>query len=166
MVYPQLEAQLSHARHNLQQATSENIIDLCKHYLALLSEYRSKLYELQGTSGINQQSSPPTSPEDVGDTRRAIRAAIENTTKERNGTEMLLLSITTVSGYEAVEIFNRRNYEGHNDWELRSSGVKFSGGAGRDLLTVQEAVDIAGLASTRRTSRGAGVKENSNPVTF
>jgi hypothetical protein len=138
MLYPQLEAQLSQARHDLRQATSENIIHLCKHYLALLSEYRSKLYELRGTPGINQ-------PEDVGDTRRAIRAAIENTTKERNGTEMLLLSMTTVSGYEAVEIFNRRKYEGHNDWELRSSGVKFSGGTGRDLLTIQEAVAIAGL---------------------
>jgi hypothetical protein len=145
MVYPQLEQQLAQARHDLRQATSESIIHLCNNYLALLSVYRSKLYELQGTPGINQQSASPTSPEDIGETRRAIRAAIENTTKERNGTEMLLLSITTVSGYEAVEIFNRRNYEGHNDWELRSSGVKFSGGAGRDLLTVQEAVDIAGL---------------------
>jgi len=142
MVYPQLEKRLSLARHDLRLATSENIIHLCKHYLALLSEYRSKLYELQGTPEINQQSN---SLEDVGETRRAIRAAIENTTKERNGTEMLLLSITTVSGYEAVEIFNRRKYEGHNDWELRSSGIKFSGGTGRDLLTIQEAVDIAGL---------------------
>jgi len=145
MLYPQLEQQLSHARQDLRQATSQNIVHLCKHYLALLSEYRSKLYEFQGTTGINQGSASPKTPEDVGDTRKAIRTAIENTTMERNGTEMLLLSITTVSGYEAVEIFNRRKYEGHNDWELRSSGVKFSGGAGRDLLTVQEAVDIAGL---------------------
>ena len=145
MVYPQLEEQLSHARHDLRQATSETIIHLCKHYLALLSEYRSKLYEFQGTTGMNQGSASPKTPEDVGDTRKAIRTAIENTTMERNGTEMLLLSITTVSGYEAVEIFNRRKYEGHNDWELRSSGVKFSGGTGRDLLTIQEAVEIAGL---------------------
>lgn len=160
MVYPQLEEQLSHARHALQLATSENIIDLCKHYLALLSEYRSKLYELQGTPGINQQSASPISPEDVSNTRRAIRAAIENTTKERNGTELLLLSITTVSGYEAVKIFNRRKYEGHNDWELRSSGVKFSGGTGRDLLTIQEAVDIAGLLRRDEIVAAQAFKEN------
>jgi hypothetical protein len=166
MVYPQLEEELSHARHDLQLATSENIIHLCKHYLALLSEYRSKLYELQGTPGINQQSALPASPEDVGDTRRAIRAAIENTTKERNGTEMLLLSITTVSGYEAVEIFNRQEYEGHNDWELRPSGVKFSSGVGRDLLTIQEAVDIAGLLRREELVAASSVKENSSPVTF
>ncbi len=145
MVYPQLEEQLSHARHDLRQATSENIIHLCRNYLALLSEYRSKLYEFQGTPRIDQRSASPRSFEDVADTRSAIRAAIENTTKERNGTEMLLLSMTTVSGYEAVEIFNRRKFEGHSDWELRSSGVKFTGGTGRDLLTIQEAVDIAGL---------------------
>lgn len=160
MVYPQLEEQLSHARHDLQLATSENIIDLCKHYLALLSEYRCKLYELQGTPGINQQSASPISPEDVSNTRRAIRAAIENTTKERNGTELLLLSITTVSGYEAVKIFNRRKYEGHNDWELRSSGVKFSGGTGRDLLTIQEAVDIAGLLRRDEIVAAQAFKEN------
>ena len=97
------------------------------------------------TSGIHQQSASSSSPEDVGDTRKAIRAAIENTTQERNRTEILLLSFTTVSGYEAVEIFNRRKYKGHDDWELRASGVKFSGGTGRDLMTVQEAVDTASL---------------------
>jgi hypothetical protein len=161
MVYPQLEKKLSVARHDLRLATSENIIHLCKHYLALLSEYRSKLYELQGTPEINQQSNSTTSHEDVGDTRSAIRAAIENTTKERNGTEMLLLSITTVSGYEAVEIFNRRKYEGHNDWELRSSGVKFTGGTGRDLLTIQEAVDIAGLLRREELVAAQAFKENS-----
>ncbi len=165
MVYPQLEAQLSHARHDLQLATSENIIDLCKHYLALLSEYRTKLYELQGTPEINKQLASATSSEVVDDTRRAIRTAIENTTKERNGTEMLLLSITTLSGYEAVEIFNNRNYEGHNDWELRSSGVKFSGGTGRDLLTIQEAVDIAGLLRREEVVAAQAFKQTSNPVT-
>ena len=69
--------------------------------------------------------------------------AIENTTKERNETEMLLLSFTTVSGYEAVEIFNRQKYEGRDDWELRAGGVKSTGISGGDLMTIQEAVDIA-----------------------
>ena len=50
-----------------------------------------------------------------------------------------------MSGYEAVEIFNQRKYEGHDDWELRASGVKFRGGDNGDLMTVQEAVDVAGM---------------------
>ena len=145
MLYPELEEKLQYAKHAVTVATRESIIDTCKQYLALLSEYRSKLYELQGTPDIHQPSACSSSPEEVKEMRRNIRAAIENTTKERNGTEMLLLSITTVSGYEAVEIFNRRQYEGHTDWELRASGVKFIGGSDDDLLTIQEAVNIAGL---------------------
>jgi hypothetical protein len=144
MLYPQLEEKLSRARLALKRATRENIIELCKRYLAVLAEYRSKLYELQWTSRTRQRFAS-SSPENLALTRRAIRMAIENTTKERNGTEMLLLSFTTVSGYEAVEIFNRRKYEGRDDWELRACGVKPSGISGRDLMTIQEAVDIAGL---------------------
>src|SRR2546423_5732820 len=145
MLYPKLEEKLQHAKHVLRRATNENIIDVCKQYLALLAEYRNKLYELQGTPGVQQQAQSSSSPEDTHDTRKTIRAAIENTTKERNETEMLLFSITIVSGYEAVETFNRLKYKGRNDWELRASGVKFSGGTDRDLLTIQEAVEIAGL---------------------
>ena len=144
MLYPQLEEKLNHARLALKGATGENIVELCKRYLAVLAEYRSKLYELQWTSRTRQRFAS-SSPENLALTRRAIRVAIENTTKERNGTEMLLLSFTTVSGYEAVEIFNRRKYEGHDDWELRASGVKSTGISGGDLMTIQEAVDIAGL---------------------
>jgi len=144
MLYPQLEEKLNHARLALKGATGENIVELCKRYLTLLAEYRSKLYELQWTSRTRQRFAS-SSPENLALTRRAVRAAIENTTKERNVTEMLLLSFTTVSGYQAVEIFNRQKYEGRDDWELRASGVKSPGISGGDLMTIQEAVDIAGL---------------------
>jgi hypothetical protein len=163
MMNPLLEQQLSQAKHALSRATSDDIIKRCKQYLALLAEYRSTLYDLQGTPAINQQSASSTVTKDGGNTRKVIRAAIENTTRERNGTEMLLLSLATLSGYQAVEIFNRRKYEGHNDWELRASGVKFSGGTGRDLLTINEAVNIAGLL--RREEHVAALKTGSNPVT-
>lgn len=144
MVYPKLEEKLNHAKDALKRATRKDIIELCKRYLAVLAEYRSKLYELQWTSRTHQSFASP-SPENLVLTRGAIRAAIENTTKERHGTEMLLFSFTTISGYEAVEIFNRQKYEGREDWELRSSGVKSTGISGGDLMTIQEAVDIAGL---------------------
>ena len=144
MLHPQLEEKLNHARLALKGATGENIVELCKRYLAVLAEYRSKLYELQWTSRTRQRFAS-SSPENLALTRRAIRVAIENTTKERNETEMLLLSFTTVSGYEAVEIFNRQKYEGRDDWELRAGGVKSTGISGGDLMTIQEAVDIASL---------------------
>ena len=142
MLYPQLEQRLQASKHAVNSATSESIVEQCKQYLALLSEYRGRLYELQGTPAVSQQS--PSLTEEVPD-RKTIREAIERTTRERNRTQLLLLSFTTVSGYEAVEIFNQRKYEGHDDWELRASGVKFRGGDDSDLMTVQEAVGLAGL---------------------
>ena len=144
MLYPQLEERLQASKHALNRATSESIVEHCKHYLAVLAEYRSQLYDLQVTPGLNQQSASPSLTEEVPD-RKTIREAIERTTRERNRTQLLLLSFTTVSGYEAVEIFNQRKYEGHDDWELRASGVKFRGGDNGDLMTVQEAVDVAGM---------------------
>ena len=144
MLYPQLEERLQASKHALNRATSESIVEQCKQYLAVLAEYRSQLYDLQVTPGLNQQSASPSLTEEVPD-RKTIRAAIETTTRERNRTQLLLLSFTTVSGYEAVEIFNQRKYEGHDDWELRASGVKFRGGDDSDLMTIQEAVDLAGM---------------------
>src|ERR1041384_5285059 len=105
MLFPQLEQQLNQARQALKRASSENIVELCKEYLLLLAQYRGKLYELSETSGIGKRPAPSSPLEDIGDTRKAIRAAIENTTRERNSTEMLLVSFTTVSGYQAVEVF-------------------------------------------------------------
>ena len=145
MLYPELEQKLQESRHTLNLANSENIFDRCKHYLGLLAEYRSKLYELREVPVGSQQTATPALPEAAARDRKAIRAAIETTTRERNRTKVLLLSFTTISGYEAVEIFNERKYEGHEDWELRASGVKFRGGVDGDLMTIQEAVDLASL---------------------
>jgi hypothetical protein len=145
MLYPQLEQRLDQAKQALKRATSENIIELCKQYLALLAEYRSQLYELRGKSGSRQQPARSSPREDIGDTRKAIRAAIESTTQERNRTEMLLLSFTTVSGYQAVELFNRRKYVGRDDWVLKASGLRSAGSSGDTVMTIQEAVEIASL---------------------
>ena len=144
MLYPQLEQTLEASKQAVNRATSESIVEQCKQYLALLAEYRTRLYELQGTPGVSQHSASTFPPQGVPD-RKTIREAIETTTRERNKTQLLLLSFTTISGYEAVEIFNQRKYEGHDDWELRASGVKFRGGDNNDLMTIQEAVDLASL---------------------
>ena len=158
MLYPQLEQRLETSKHAMNRATGESIVEQCKQYLSLLAEYRSQLYELQVTPGLSQTSASTSLTEEVPD-RKTIRDAIERTTRERNKTELLLLSFTTVSGYEAVDILNQRKYEGHNDWELRSSGVKFSGGENSDLMTIQEAVQLASML--RREDH---VARNSCPV--
>src|ERR1041385_1737003 len=109
MLYPPLEQRLQASERAVGSDPSESIVTRCKEYLGRLAEYRNELYDLQGTPGLNQQSASPSLSEEVPD-RKTIREAIERTTRERNRTELLLLSFTTVSGYEAVEIFNRRNY--------------------------------------------------------
>ncbi len=143
MLYPELEQKLQDSKHLLDGATSDNIIERCKQYLALLDEYRTRIYELrEDVPDLRSDAKATPAPGDTPD-RSVIREAIETTTRERNRTKVLLLSFTTVSGYEAVDVFNERKHEGHEDWELRASGVKFAGGADSDLMTIQEAVDLA-----------------------
>ncbi len=142
MLYPELEQKLQDSKQLLKSATSDNIIERCKQYLALLDEYRNRLYELREVPDLRSESTVTRTTNDSPD-RSVIREAIETTTSERNRTHVLLLSFTTVSGYEAVDVFNERKHEGHEDWELRASGVKFPGGDDSDLMTIQEAVDLA-----------------------
>lgn len=144
MLYPQLEERLHHTKHALDKATTENIIERCKQYLALLDEYRSELYKLPDTPGIDLRSGS-SSGEDAYNTRKAVRAAIEGLTQEHNNTTSLLQSFTMISGYGAIGTLNRQKYKGHNNWELRPGGVKFNGGTDIEKLTVQEAVDTASL---------------------
>jgi hypothetical protein len=143
MIYPELEQKLAASKLAVNRATSGTIIGQCRAHLALLAEYRSRLYELE-VPGVRQESASTGLTEDVLD-RKAIREAIETTTHERNRTQVLLLSFTTVSGYEAVEIFNERKYQGHEDWELQASGVRFRGRDNSNLMTIREAVDLASL---------------------
>ena len=136
MLYPELELKLDESKKALHQANRDNIVEECKRYLTLLEEYRIRLYDLPSAPGDQQVNIPD---------RKAVREAIETTIRERNSTQVLLLSFTTVSGYEAVEIFNDRKYQGHDDWELRASGVKFHGADTLDLMTIQEAVQLASV---------------------
>ena len=141
----ELEESRQHARRALDGATSDNIVELCKQYLAQLAVYRAGLFKLRDTLGINRPSGSLL-PEGVGGLRKAVRAALENITRERNETEALLLSFTSVSGYEAVETLNRQKFKGHDDWELRAGGVaRHTGEPAGERLTVLEAVNLACL---------------------
>lgn len=144
MLFPELEERLQHAKHALDGATSGNIIERCKQYLTVLAEYRGELYKLPDTLGINLKDGSPSTPKDIGETRKAIRKAIEGMTREHNATRALLLSFTVLSGYEAVATLNRRRYKECDNWELKAGGVGFQGNT-EDRMTVQEAVERASL---------------------
>jgi len=145
MLYPALEEKLRKARLALDGATSESIIELCKQYLALLAEYRDGLYRLPGTLQLNRHSKSSSSRADVNGTRKEVRAAIEETTSEREWAERLIQWFTAISGYGAVETLNRGKFGGRDDWELRAGGVRRNGGTDSERMTVQDAVDAASL---------------------
>lgn len=149
MLFPALEKRLCLAVRAFDGATTENIVELCRQYLALLAEYRAELQRLPGTLGVNQWSGSFLW-EEIADLRKTVRDAIEKTTRERNRAEALLLSFISVSGYEAVETFNRQKYMGHDDWVLRAGGVaRFSRDTVVERMDVSEAVDIASLLRRR-----------------
>lgn len=55
-VPPEVGEKLRNARLTLDGARGENIVALCKHYLALLAEYRSELYRLPDELDLNPQT--------------------------------------------------------------------------------------------------------------
>jgi hypothetical protein len=144
MLSPALEEKLRRARLALDEATSDDIIERCKQYLALLALYRAELYSLPDTLELDPRSASSQMRETIGGARKAVRAAIERTTQERNQTETLLLSFTAVSGYEAAETLNKVKYKGQDTWELRAGGVGCVGSPG-NRMSVQEAVETASL---------------------
>jgi hypothetical protein len=145
MLYPALEEKLRRARLALDGATSERVIELCKQYLVLLAEYRVELYKLPDTLRLNHNSTSSSSWAEVDDTRKEVRAAIEETTNERKWAEGLILWFTAISGYGAVETLNWGKFRGHDNWELRAGGVCTNGGTDSERMTIQDAVDAASL---------------------
>jgi hypothetical protein len=157
MLYPALEERLRNARLALDGAVSENVMALCKQYLGLLAEYRAELYRLPDTLALNLRAKTSTAPADVDGARKAVRAAIEHTTAERVWAEALILSFTAISGYGAVETFNRQRYMDRDDWKLDAGGVSSRDDAGGRVIqrmTIEEAIETAGLL--RREEHVAG----------
>jgi hypothetical protein len=133
------------AEFALSQANSENIIELCEAYLKVLSEYRDELYKLRGVPEIDLQQPTALARELSEQVRKAIRSALEITTRERNQTESLLESFTSISGYQAIDTFNRLKYKSFDDWELGANSIRPQSNNNGTKMTIQEAVDTAGL---------------------
>jgi hypothetical protein len=133
------------AEFALHQANSGNIVELCREYLQLLTGYRDELYKLRGVPEIDLQQPSTLARELVEPVRKAIRTAVEITTREHNHTTRLLKSFTSISGYEVVRTFNRLKYRGFDNWELKAGSVNSQNNGGFEQIAIQEAVDAASL---------------------
>lgn len=130
---------VARAERNFDQATSDNIVDLCGDYLAVLSDYRKHLTSLPQIPEVNfieQSSLGRTLAEQ---SRMAVQAAIGVTETAQELVGALLRSFTEVSASDAVETFNRLGHNGSNDWELRDNTLH----AGDQSLTAADAIETA-----------------------
>lgn len=130
------------AEQNFVKANSENIVELGRQYLLLLNEYRDELYKLRGAPEINLKQPSKLARELAEQMRTAIRSTVEITTRERNRTEALLESFSSINGYEAVETFNRLKFRDSAAWELKANKV-MPAEASFPPMTMQEAVETA-----------------------
>jgi hypothetical protein len=90
MLYPSLEKKLRSVRHAFETATSENIIELGKEYLALLEEHHSKLLGHPGAPGGGLQPASSSSYEIVHNTQETVRNLLTQTEQERGRVETIL----------------------------------------------------------------------------
>ena len=133
------------AESDLNRAKSDNIIELCREYLRILTEYREDLYKLRGSPKINLQQPSGLARELVEQVRKAVRATVEITTLKRNQTELLLESFISISGYEAVDTFNRLKFRGFDNWELKANSINSQSNGGSEQIAMQEAIETASL---------------------
>lgn len=128
----------------LEQANSDNIIELGWSYLGLLNEYRDQLYKLGGLPDIDLAERSKLGRELVEQSRKAVRAAIEVSTSERNRVESLIEMFTLINAWDAAATFNRLKHKDATTWELQGSQVRIAGN-GAESMNVEEAVRTAGL---------------------
>jgi hypothetical protein len=134
---------LLNAEIALERATSDNIVELGKTYLALLAEYRDQLHKLGGLPEISFAEQSKLGRELIEQSRKAVRAAIELSVRERNRVEALVESFTLINGWDAAATFNKLRHKDATDWELHGSEVRVASNG--EKMNVQEAVTTAGL---------------------
>lgn len=129
------------AERDLDKATSENIVEICRENLRILAAYRKQLLGLRDIPELNMEMGSALSRELIVQSRNAVRAAVESTVATQNLTEELLNSFILISGIEAADTFNRVSYQGSDKWELQGGSVT---APDHEKISIAEAVETAG----------------------
>jgi hypothetical protein len=126
----------------LEKASADDVVELGKNYLNKLKEYREQLHELRGIPEIKFAQQSKLGRELIEQSRKAIKAAIEVTTNERNRVEALVDSLTLINGWDAAATLNHLRHKDSTDWELAGSEVRIANNGER--MSVAAAVETAG----------------------
>lgn len=129
----------------LDKATVEDLVELCRNYLAVLGQYRDRLFDLRGIPELNLKESTAERREAVEKTREMVRSALAATSEKRNRIEALLNSFTSISGYDAAATLNQLKYKGFNSWEPYSGGTRLKYVYDDKGLSMQETIETASL---------------------
>jgi hypothetical protein len=107
----------------LNEATADNIVELCRTYLQLLAEYRDRLRGLRNMPEIDIAQTSALGRELVEQARKAVRESVEVTVREHNRTTALLKSFILITNRQAAETLNALKFKDAENWEASSSGV-------------------------------------------
>ena len=139
-----INEEVARAERNFERATSDNIVELCREYLRVLTEYRDQLRGLREIPEINCTEQSKLSRELITQSRAAVRATVEVTVTAHNYVDALLRTFTLIDAWDAAETFNRLLYKGSINWEVQGGQIRATDQADGEAMTIQEAVVIAG----------------------
>jgi hypothetical protein len=128
---------VAEAERNFEQATGDNIVDLCSKYLSVLAEYRTHLLKLPEIPEVNFIEQSPLGRTLAEQSRTVVQAAIDVTETAHDMVEALLESFTSISVSDAIETFNRLGYNGSHNWSLYGSLVHVGDASGWSLTQGQ-----------------------------
>jgi hypothetical protein len=132
------------AEIELEGATAVNVLERAKVYFALLCAFRRQLQAFAHMTGLRPAVRPKGARGDSADRPvDPIATAIEVVESEVVRVDRLIVSFTTISTWEAAQIFNRVRYRGSNEWEAAANEVRTA--VGTERMPAENAVEAAGM---------------------
>ena len=132
---------VTNGERRLQEATSENVIEILRENLVFLAGYRKLLVNLHGIPELNFNSQTGLGRGLIEETRAAVLEAVKSTIEKQNLTEALLDSFLLINGDDAVDTFNLLFYMDSGDWEKQ--GGKLCA-PDREDMSIASAVEKCG----------------------
>ena len=131
------------AEIELEDASAEDVIERAKVYFALLCAFRrqlqtfTRLSVVRGLKTSNGGAGPKERPVDP------IATALDVVESEVIRVDCLIDSFTTISAWEAAQIFNRVQYRGSSEWETAANEVRTV--IGTERMPAENAIEEAGM---------------------